>query len=68
MDSRITALEETVAHLSKTVDELSEVLARQDREIERMARRLQMLMERDAERELDAGNAIPLADQKPPHW
>lgn len=68
MDARITALEETVAHLTRTVEDLSEVIARQDREIERMARRLQMIAEREAERELDAGTSIPLADQKPPHW
>lgn len=68
MDKRVTALEETVAHLTKVVDELSEVIARQDREIDRMARRLEMLMSREADRELDAGGTIPLADQKPPHW
>lgn len=68
MSERITALEETVAHLTKVVDELSEVIARQDRDIERLARRLQMIMEREAERELDSSSSIPLADQKPPHW
>ncbi|GKY89292.1 SlyX family protein [Sinisalibacter aestuarii] len=68
MDERITALEEALAHLTKTVEELSEVIARQDREITRMARRMQMLMEREAERELDSSSSIPLADQKPPHW
>lgn len=68
MSDRITALEEALAHLTRTVEELSAVIARQDREIDRMAGRMQMLMEREAERELDVGNSIPLADQKPPHW
>ena len=64
METRITALEESVAHLVKVVDDLSEVIARQDREIDRLARLLQMIMER----EQDSAGSIPLADQKPPHW
>ena len=68
MNTRITALEEQVAILTKVNDDLSDVVARHDREIERMARRLQMLMEREAVRELDTGGSVPLADEKPPHW
>ena len=68
MSERVTALEETVAHLSRTVEELSEVLARQDGEIDRLTRRVAMLMQREAEREADAGTSVPLADQRPPHW
>ncbi len=68
MDERLTALEEQLAYLTRTVEELSDVIARQDREIDRMARRQQMLMEREAARELDTGSSIPLADQRPPHW
>lgn len=68
MDERITALEESVAHLTKTVDELSQVIARQDRALDVVTRRMEMLMQREAERELDTSNSIPLADQKPPHW
>ena len=65
---RLTELEETVAHLSRALDDLSEVVARQDGEIARLAHRLHMLMEREAERELAAGGTVPLADQKPPHY
>ena len=65
---RITALEEALAHLTRVVEDLSDVLARHDGEIARLTRRVEMLMEREAGREADAGNAIPLADQKPPHW
>ena len=68
MSERITALEETVAHLARTVEELSDVIARQDGVIDRLTRRVEMLMQREAAREADAGTAIPLADQKPPHW
>lgn len=61
-------LEERVAHLMRIVDDLSDEVARQGREIDRLTRRLALLMEREAEREYDDGNSIPLADQKPPHW
>ncbi|WP_085865085.1 SlyX family protein [Pseudooctadecabacter jejudonensis] len=63
-----THLEEKIAHLTRTVDELSDIIARQEREISRLTHRVQMLMEREASREYDAGGSIPLADQKPPHW
>ena len=68
MSDRIERAEEELAHLRKTVDELSDVLAAQGRDIERMSRLLGMLVEREAEREFAAGGAIPLADQKPPQW
>ena len=68
MDERITKLEELTAHLLRQGEELSEVLARQEQEIARLRRRVEMLMQREAERELDAGGTVPLADQKPPHW
>lgn len=60
-------LEEMVAHLTRAVEDLSEVAARQEGEIRRLARHVGLLMDREAEREADGG-AIPLADQRPPHW
>jgi SlyX protein len=61
-----TALEERVAHLTRAVEDLSDVVARQADEIDRLTRLTALLAEREAERE-DAGDA-PAADQKPPHW
>lgn len=61
-------LEEKIAHLARTVEDLSDVVARQGRELDLMTRRMGLLLEREAEREADAGNSIPLADQRPPHW
>ncbi|HHI70665.1 MAG TPA: SlyX family protein [Rhodobacteraceae bacterium] len=66
--NEIKPLEEQIAHLIRTVDELSDVLARQEGEISRLNRRVQMLMEREAEREADAPGSVVLTDQKPPHW
>ena len=61
-------LEETLAHLVRTVDDLSEVVARQDAEIARLTARVWRLMEREAEREAAEGGSVPLADKPPPHW
>lgn len=64
---RTERLEEAVAHLTRVSDDLSAIVARQEGEIARLTRRLEMLMAREAERESEAGT-IPLADQRPPHW
>lgn len=61
------ALEEKVAHLMRAVDDLSEVVAAQAREIDVLTRRVQMLLEHAAEREAMAGEA-PAANVRPPHW
>ena len=62
------ALQERLSHLIRTVEELSDVVPGQDREIALLTRRVAMLMQREAEREADGGSAAPLADQRPPHW
>ena len=66
--SNQTNLEEQLAHLSRTVDDLSDIVARQEGEINKLAYRVQMLMEREAGREMDAGGSAPMADQRPPHY
>ena len=68
MTKNRTALEEQIAHLTRTVEELSDIVAGQSAEIDRLSHRVRMLMDREAERELDAGGTAPMADQKPPHW
>ena len=64
---KLQALEERIAHLQRTVEDLSDVVTRQNAEIARLSRRVGLLMEREAEREA-ADGTIPLADQRPPHW
>lgn len=61
-------LETRIAHLERMVDDLSDEVARQAKALEVAERRILRLMEQAAERELDAGGTIPLADQRPPHW
>ena len=63
-----TNLEEQLAHLSRTVDDLSDIVARQEGEISKLNYRVQMLMEREAGREADAGGSAMMADQRPPHY
>ena len=62
-----TSLEERIAHLARAVDDLSDVVTRQAAEIDRLTRRVTMLMEREAERETDGGS-LALGDERPPHW
>ena len=61
-------LEEKIAHLIRTVEDLSEVVARQETEIAMLSRRVQLLMEREAEREASIDGQMVLTDQRPPHW
>ena len=63
---RIEALEIRIAHLTRAVDDLSDVITQQRREIDRLTRLVGLLAEREAEREGMGGAAE--ADVKPPHW
>lgn len=65
---RVDRLEENVAHLTRLAEDLSTIVARQERELARLSRRVGMLLEREAEREASQEGSIPLADQLPPHW
>ncbi|OJI91759.1 SlyX protein [Planktotalea frisia] len=67
-DIRIQTLEEKIADLLKTTDELSDVVARQEREIAILTHRVQMLMAREGERESQGGGGIVLGDERPPHY
>lgn len=67
-EARIDKLEEDLAYLTRLTDDLSEVIARQDQDITRLTRRVELLLGQAAEREADSGGGIPLADQRPPHW
>lgn len=59
-------LEERIAHLTRAMEDLSDVVARQAEEIAMLERRVGMLMARAADRE--AGGQAPPVDQRPPHW
>ncbi|WP_397543822.1 SlyX family protein [Roseovarius salis] len=62
------ALEEKLAHLCRAVDELSEIVARQETEIGVLKRRIDLLLQREAERETAEGGTAAFGDARPPHW
>lgn len=61
-------LEEKIAHLTRAVDDLSDVVAGQRAEIDRLTRRVQALMAREADREAAGAGGIVLGDERPPHY
>ncbi|MGR3463139.1 SlyX family protein [Limimaricola sp.] len=58
-------IEERLSHLMRAVDDLSDVVARQEREIAALTRQVIRLTERA---EADAEGSVTLTDQRPPHW
>lgn len=61
-------LEEKIAHLTRAVDDLSDTVARQETVIALLNRRVQLLMEREAERESASDGQHVVGDSRPPHW
>lgn len=61
-------LEEKIAHLTRAVDDLSDTVARQDTMIAMLNRRVQMLLEREAERESMLDGQAVIGNSRPPHW
>jgi SlyX protein len=61
-------IEEKIAHLTRTVEELSDVIARQETEIATLTRRVHMLMQREGEREASQSGGIVVGDERPPHY
>ncbi|NRB36221.1 MAG: SlyX family protein [Rhodobacteraceae bacterium] len=64
----MTHLEEQIAHLTRAVDELNEVVAGQANEIDRLTRHVAMLMQREAERQAEGGGGVVFGDERPPHY
>ncbi|WP_425100445.1 SlyX family protein [Tropicibacter sp. S64] len=68
MTDQTEALQERIAHLERMVEDLSDVVARQAGDLERLTRQVAMLMQREATREADAGGGAYFADERPPHY
>lgn len=62
------ALEEQIAHLTRTVEELSDVVAKQDHELRAIAEIVEALAQRNRTREADGSGGIILGDERPPHY
>jgi SlyX protein len=67
MDPRLDTIEEKLAHLERAVAELSDVVARQQKDLERALDRNQRLMDKIAALESDFGPSAT-AHEKPPHY
>ncbi len=63
---RLRALEETVTHQAAAIDDLSDIVRAQTAVIDRLERRVALLMARATEAE--AGGTVTFADQRPPHY
>ncbi|MGH1466881.1 MAG: SlyX family protein [Cognatishimia sp.] len=61
-------LQEQIAHLTRSLDELSDVVARQDTEIALLTRRVALLLEREAHRETAEGDSVVIGNERPPHY
>ncbi|MGR3467957.1 MAG: SlyX family protein [Shimia sp.] len=59
-------LEEQIAHLTRSVDELSTVIARQDRELDTLRRQVAALL--DHARAQGDGGSATFGDAPPPHY
>ena len=62
------ALEEQIAHLTRTVEDLSDIMAKQDSELRRLGLLVDHLVQRAHARESDSGGGIILGDERPPHY
>ncbi len=62
-------LEEKIAHLERTVDDLSTIIATQAEDIDTLKRRVEMLMRREGEREAASGShTFGASEPPPPHY
>lgn len=61
-------MEEQMAHMNRVVEDLSDVVARQQGELDRLGRIVEALRMRAAEQESDGGGGIVLGDERPPHY
>ena len=67
-DDRADRIEEQIAHLARAVEDISQLVRAQGDRLDRLERQLARLLDREAEREAEAGGSVLLGDQRPPHW
>jgi len=64
----MSEIEERLAHLIRAVDDLSEVVARQDREIDHLRGQVDWLLRREQERTREGEGGILFGEERPPHY
>ena len=65
MSPRLAETETKISYLMKDIDDLSEIVIQQGRELEKLTKQVSFLMQKENER--DDLSGIVLGD-KPPHW
>jgi len=64
----MSKVEEDMAHLTRMVEDLSDIVAKQAEEIVTLNRRVHMLMQREGERDASQGGGVVVGDERPPHY
>jgi len=64
----MSEIEERLAHLMRAVDDLSEVVARQDREIADLRGQVAWLLRRESDRARAGEGSVVLGAERPPHY
>ena len=64
-NSRLTENEAKISHLIKDIEDLSDIVAEQSRELEKLNKQVSFLIKKETERDDISG--VVLGD-KPPHW
>ncbi len=67
-DYRIDELEIQLAHLTRSNEELSDIVAEQALRLDRMEKRLNQLLDRAREQEAAGTGGHVFGDEVPPHW
>ena len=65
MSPRLAETEVKISYLMKDIDDLSEIVTKQGRELEKLTKQVSFLMQKENQR--DDLSGIVLSD-KPPHW
>jgi len=64
-NSRLTENEAKISYLIKDIEDLSDIVAKQGRELEKLNKKVSFLIQKETERDDISG--VVLGD-KPPHW
>ena len=64
-NSRLTENEAKISYLIKDIEDLSDIVAEQSRELEKLNKQVSFLIKKESERDDISGVVI---GDKPPHW
>ena len=64
-NSRLTENETKISYLIKDIEDLSDIVAEQSRELEKLNKQVSFLIKKETERDDISGVVL---GEKPPHW